>query len=891
MTRVRTAAAPLLAAVLLATLSLASAPRLLGAQHALAASSAPDAYDPAVPTPRSVLGYEVGERFTPHHMLMRYLQRLAAASPRIRLDTVARTFEGREVMLAVVTSEANQARIDAIRADAARLADPRGASDAELGAVAARTPAIAWMGYTVHGPEASGAEAAIALLYQLAAGRDAETRMLLDSLVVLVDPLQNPDGHERHVQDVMRMRTALGVPVHPAARIHSGTWPGPRTSHYHFDLNRDWYAQSHPETRGRIATMLRWHPHVATDLHEMGTNSTYFFPPTMDPVNKLVHPDIIRWWDIFAAANIAAFDANGWSFFRREGYDEFYPGYGSSWPIYTGAVGMTYEQASSRGGAIRRSDGTILTLQDAARHHYATSWATLGATARNASRRVRDYLAFRRGAIAEGMRDPLRAVVLERDAAGRADSLARRLIDNGIEVRRLTQSVELRNALEYTGTRQSRARVSSGAYVVDLAQPQGRLARVLLEPDAPLDSAFIRDELERRRTGQSERFYDVTAWALPYTFRVRTWGVDAVPGSTEPVTVGMLAPEATLVSAAGPAAVPAFGYAFAPGSESSLRLLAGLLADSVRVRFAPKAFRVGAHDFPGGGFVVAATRNDTSVHATVRRLAAAAGADVAPLSSAAATAGTDLGSNSVFPVRPPRIAMLGGEPVFGQSFGWTWYAFDQRLRYPTTQIDVDAAMGGALDDFDVLVVPSVSPGDFARRLGDSGRDRIAAWVRGGGTLVTLDAATAWLASERSGLSRFRALGDSALESDTTAGAPLPAGVPGAIVRAIADTLSPLLAGVDARELPILVNGSRIYETPDDLTPGELVVRYAPTSRLRIAGYLWPEVPARLGGTPYMWTESVGRGRVIAFAGEPNFRDLTRGLLPLFANAVFLGPSM
>ena len=884
MTRVRIAA-PLLVALLVLS------PRALPAQHALVASSGADAYDPAIPTPRSVLGYEVGERFTPHHQLMRYLERLAAASPRIRLDTVAHTFEGREVMLAIVTSEANQARIDAIRADAARLADPRGASDAELNAVVARTPAIAWMGYTVHGPEASGAEAAIALLYQLAAGRDAETRMLLDSLVVLVDPLQNPDGHERHAQDVMRMRTALGVPVHPAARIHSGTWPGPRTSHYHFDLNRDWYAQSHPETRGRIATMLRWHPHVATDLHEMGTNSTYFFPPTMDPVNKLVHPNILGWWDIYAAANIAAFDANGWSFFRREGYDEFYPGYGSSWPIYTGAVGMTYEQASSRGGAIRRADGTILTLQEAARHHYATSWATLGATARNARRRVRDYLDFRRGAIAEGSRGPLRAVVLERDAAGRADSLARRLVDNGIEVRRLTRSAELRNALEYGGSRQSRARVAAGAYVVDLAQPQGRLARVLLEPDAPLDSAFIADELERRRTGQSERFYDLTAWALPYTFRVRTWGVDAVPGATEPVTIGALAPQATTVSATAPAALPAFGYAFAPGSESSLRLLAGLLADSVRVRFAPKSFRVGEHRFPGGAFVVPAVRNDSTVHALVRRLAAEAGADVAPLSSAAAAEGTDLGSNSVFPVRPPRVAMLGGEPIFGQSFGWTWYAFDQRLHYPTTQIDVDAARGAALDEFDVLVVPSVSSGAFDRALGESGRDRIAAWVRGGGTLITTDAATEWLASERSGLSRFRVLSDTASRPDTATGAPLPAGVPGAIVRAVADTLSPLLAGIDAREIPVLVNGSRIFETPDDLEPGELVIRYAPTARLRIAGYLWPEVPGRLGGTPYMWTESVGRGRVIAFAGEPNFRDLTRGLLPLFANAVFLGPSM
>ncbi|HEY0971055.1 MAG TPA: M14 family zinc carboxypeptidase, partial [Gemmatimonadales bacterium] len=502
------------------------------AQHALAAGGP---YDPSVPTPASVLGYEVGERFTPHHMLMRYLDRVAAASPRVRLDTVAHTFEGREVMLVVVTSEANQGRLGEIRAGAARLADPRGVPAGEMDALVRRMPTIAWMGFTVHGPEASGAEAAIALVYQLAAGQDAGTRMVLDSAVVLIDPLQNPDGHERHVQDVMRMRTALGVPVHPQARIHSGTWPGPRTSHYHFDMNRDWYAQSHPETRGRVSSMLEWWPHVAADLHEMGSNSTYFFPPPMAPVNALVQPDIVRWWDVFARANMAAFDANGWSYFRREGYDEFYPGYGSSWPIYGGAVGMTYEQASSRGGAIRRADGTVLTLSQAARQHYAAAWATVTTAARNARARVRDYAAFRQSAVSDADRAPFRAVAFARDSGGRADSLAQSLRRNGIEVHRLREAANVGGATEYGGAARGNASLPAGTYVVDFAQPQGRLARVLLETDAPLDSSFIAEELERRRVGMSERFYDMTAWSLPFTHRVRAWGLRTPPSGLEPV--------------------------------------------------------------------------------------------------------------------------------------------------------------------------------------------------------------------------------------------------------------------------------------------------------------------------------------------------------------------
>jgi hypothetical protein len=855
-------------------------PRVTVAQHALGGSGP---YDPAVPTPQSVLGYELGERFTPHHLLMRYLDRLAATSPRVRLDTVAHSVEGREVMMVIVTSPGNHGRLDAIRADAQRLADPRGAAAGELQAVVARMPAITWLGFTVHGPEASGVEAALGMLYQLAAGQDAETRLMLDSSVVLIDPVQNPDGHERHAQDVMRMRTSLGVPVHASARIHAGTWPGPRTSHYHFDLNRDWYAQSHPETRGRVSAMLEWWPHVAVDLHEMSSNSSYFFPPPMAPVNQIVHQSIRDWWNIYAAANIAAFDREAWSYFRREGYDEFYPGYGSSWPLYAGAVGMTYEQASSRGGAIMRTDGTVLTLREAARHHYAAAWATALETARRRASRVGDYLSYRQTAITDVARTPLRAVAFARDAEGRADSLAAKLLQNGIEVRRLGGQVAVTGATEFGATRAGSATLPAGSYVVDLAQPQGRLARALLEPDAPLDSSFVAEELERRRAGHSERFYDMTAWALPYTFRVRTWALGAMPAGSTPATA------ATLGAAPSVPAIAHYGYAFAPGTEAGLRLLAGLLADSVRVWYAPNRFSAGGAEFPSGAFVVRVAANDTSVHATVRRLATEAGARVTPLASAAVASGTDLGSNSVMPLRTPRVALLRDDPIAGQSFGYAWYAFDQRLRYPSTALDVSAITGAALDDFDVLVVPSVSPAAFSRALGDAGRDRLAGWVRGGGVLITIDAATDWLASERSGLSRLRTWRDST-RADSSAGAPLPAEVPGAIVRALVDRGSPLTAGIAEAEIPVQMFSSRLYRGPRDVGPGEVVIRYAPVERLRLAGYLWPEVPERLADTPYLWTEQVGRGRVIGFTADPNFRDLWRGLYPLFANAVLLGPS-
>ena len=861
---------------------LLTVPAGVGAQHSYSPSGT---FDPAVPTPRAVLGYEVGERFTPHHMLMRYIDRLATTSQRIRVDTVAHTFEGRESVVVIATSAANHARMEQILRDARRIGDPRGASQGDIATAVARMPSIAWLGYTVHGGEASGTEAAIALMYQLAAGRDAETQRILDSVVVLIDPVQNPDGHERHVQDVIRNRGAFGVPRTPGAMIHQGNWPGPRTSHYYFDLNRDWFLHSHPETRGRVATFNTWYPHVAVDLHEMGSNSTYFFAPPMEPINKNVHASILKWWDIYARANAAAFDRRGWSYFTREGYDEFYPGYGVSWPILTGAVGMTYEQASSGGGAIRRSDGTVLTLRDAAHHHYTAAWATVTTTAARRTERVRDYAAFRQSAINDAAGSPMRAIVIEQDGQGRADSLASRLIANGIGVRRLAGETNIPDATLFGGATQA-TRVPTGSYVVDLAQPQGRLAKALLEPDAVLDSSFIRQELESRRTNQPERFYDVTAWSLPHTFRVRAYTTRSVPAGTDVTAAAFASP--TRQGRATLPPPPAYGYAFAPGSEASIRMLALLLRDSVRVWYAPRSFRAGHSSFPQGAFLVRIAANDSSVHRRVHDAVMASGAAVAGLGSALVDAGTDLGSNSVFPIQIPRVALVGGSPIQGNSFGFAWYAFDQRIGYPVATVAA-SNLAGLLPDFDVVVIPSVSAGALDNVLGDGGRNALGAWVRGGGVLVTLDGATAWLAGERAGLARLRLRRDSA-RADSSGGAPLPADVPGAILRAFGDTLSPLLAGVRPPEIPVLMFSDRVYNVPRDLRAGEAVIRYAPESRLRLAGYMWPEVPARVANSPYLWTERVGRGRVIGFAGDPNFRDMWRGLLPIFANAVLLGGS-
>ena len=857
-----------------------AAVRPLGAQHAFADSGG--RYDPAVPTPRAILGYELGARFTPQRLINRYIERIAASSRRVKVDTVGRTFEGREMLILTVTSEANHARLAEIQRDARRVADPRGAAPGEVDAAVRRLPAIVWLEHSVHGGEASGVEAGLGLLYQLAAGTDAETRVALDSAVVLIDPNENPDGRERHTHDVERTWSAQGVPSEPGALNNAGSWPGPRTSHYYFDLNRDWFIQSHPESRGRVKAFMQWWPQVAVDLHEQGSSATFYFAPPREPDNKNNPPHLPKWFDIFAAAHGAAFDQHGWSYFRREGYDSFYPGYGEGWPMLTGSVGMLFESASSSGGAVRRNDGILRTLRQAAWEHYTAEWATVRTSARRRAELVRDYATSRAEAIAKHARGPMRAVVFERDAQGRADSLVAKLRDNGVEVSRLTSDVTIADGTPYVALASGPARVKGGSYVVDFSQPQGHLAKALLEPDAELDSAFVKFELELRRTGQRNRFYDITAWSMPMAYRVRAWWVRSVPPGATPVT--------DLARDAMPGvARPRYGYAFEPGSEASVRLLATLLRDSVRVWYAPKPFVSGGARFAHGAFVVRVAVNRDDVHDVVAARATEAGARVFPIASAGVDEGTDLGSNSVVPVLAPRVALVGSAPIQGNAFGFAWYALDQRIGYPTTLVDAAFLAGGDIDRFTVIVIPSVQGAAFDRALGDAGRARLAEWVRGGGVLITLDGATAWLAQERVGLVRTRVKRDST-RADSSGGAPLPAGLPGVLARATFDTLSPLMAGVEAGEIPVFANSDRILTVPKDLSAGEAVIRFAPENRVRLSGYFWPEMPARLALSPYLWTERAGRGRVIAFAHDPVYRDLYRGLLPIFANAVLLGGS-
>ena len=577
-------------------------------------------YATGVPRPADVLGYAPGTFHTTWAGQERYLATLAAARPeRVRREAFGRTVEARERSLFIVSSPANLARLDAILAANAKLADPRGTGAAEVERLARETPTTVWLNYSIHGDESASFEAMMQVAYQLVAGEDATTRDILDRCVVLMNPAHNPDGHERFVTWINAH--GQGDPEHWALeQQRSQPWGiYGRLTHYKFDPNRDALAMSQPESQQESREIRRWHPQVFVDHH--GQVASFFFPPTSEPTNwTLPLDDYRRWVERFGRANAAAFDRFGWNYYVRDVFDFHATGYWDIWPTLMGAIGMTYETDGGGNLAYRRDDGTVVTMRDGMAKHFVASLTTLETAAKFREERLRDMAAFARASSTPPAAGP-KAYVLDASDPLRAAALAENLMHAGVEVRWLGRAFTVRSTrglwsdpqslpapkqgkgLARAGTPSAPARVAGartfehGAFVVDLAQPASRVARALLEEDHSVDTSFAREELAtyarnlhrgRRAPAEPYRFYDITAWALPLSYGVPVYAVAEMPAGA--VLLAEPTPSAAPLPGDAPTGATSAPAPTVPPDESS-----ETLPDSaaVGVPFTARTSRVG----------------------------------------------------------------------------------------------------------------------------------------------------------------------------------------------------------------------------------------------------------------------------------------------------------
>ena len=697
-------------------------------------------YDPKIPTLAQVVGHASGDQVTTPEQIGTYLRALAQAAPeRTRLTEYARTWEGRPLWLLVIGSPERMAKLDQVKADIKRLADPRGLAPSEADRLVASAPVVVWLVHGVHGNEISSGDAALLEAYHLLAARgDAGVEAVLRDALVLIDPMQNPDGRARFIFQNLQGQAAAPDPA-PYNAEHDEPWPGGRSNHYLFDMNRDWFAQTQPETRGRITVALDYFPQVNVDLHEQGGNNSYYFAPPADPLNPHYTKSQIAGFDLFGRANGARFDERGWAYYIREVYDGFYPGYGDSWPMLHGSIGMTYEQASARALSFTRTDGTVLTFRDGVLHHFNAAITTAITAARNRERLVRDFLDYRRSAVSEGEKAAVRDYVLvPGHDPSRAAALARNLATQGIEVRRAAEPLRL-------GTRT----IPAGAYVVSNAQPAARLVRNLLDLDTRQDAPFIARQEARRQRRQPDQIYDITGWSLPlvYDVEVATSAV-AITVRTTPVPSSYDAAPTPRTVAAGKV-----GY-LVPWGTAAAALTVDALKQGLRVTSIGGEFTLGGRTYPIGTALVRTAGNPADLQTRMAGLSTRHGAEVVPIDSAYVESGTSLGSPENGFIKLPRVLLAWDQPTGTLSAGWTRYVLERRYGQAVTAVRTSALGRVDFADFDVVVLPS---GNYAGPIGDAVLARLKDWIRLGGTLVTLAEATRWAATGAVGLLDTNAL--------------------------------------------------------------------------------------------------------------------------------------
>ncbi len=856
-------------------------------------------YDPAIPTIKQVLGHDHGEVITPPEGIAQYLQALQKAAPmRTRLIEYAKSWEGRPLWLLVVGRADRMAKLDQVTADLRRFADPRSVSAADGDRLARELPVVVWLMHGVHGNEISSADAALAEAYHLLASQgDAGVDAVTRDALVLIDPMQNPDGRARFVFQNLHGRAAAPDSA-PYSAEHDEPWPGGRVNHYNFDMNRDWFAQSQPETRGRIKVGLEYVPQVTVDLHEQGGDNAYYFAPPAEPLNPHITKSQIAAWELIGRANGARFDERGWAYYIREVYDAFYPGYGDSWPTFQGSIGMTYEQASARGLTFARSDGDTLTYRDGVMHHFNAAITTAITAARNRERLMRDYLDYRRSAIAEGEKGPIREyVIVPGQDPSRAELLARNLATQGIDVRRANEPIKL-------GTRT----LPIGTYLVSNAQPTARLARNLLDPRTEQPAEFIRKQEERRKMRLSDQIYDITAWNLPMLF-----DVEMVPSATA-VSV-----KATPVPSQYDAPMPARTIAAAkvgylmPWGSGAVALSADALTQGIRIRSVGGAFTHNGRSYPIGTAFFRTVENPADLNAKLAALAARHRVEIVPIDSSWVDDGTSLGSNDVQALKAPKVLLVWDTPTNTLSAGWTRYVLERRFGQSVTAVRTSSLARANFNDYDVIVMPS---GNFAGTINDAVLNRVKDWLRSGGTLVTMAEATRWATGASVGL-----LDTTGLLKDGKPDVPPPSGAtgatgatgasgakpgeafdydkaiqpdrerpasqPGAILRVTLDTNHWLTAGSDA-ETQVLIEGNRVF-APLKLNSGRNVGIYGTKDQLIASGLIWPEAQDILVQKAFLMHQPFGQGHVIGFAEDPNYRAFTESTMLLFMNAVLLGP--
>ena len=802
-----------------------------------------------IKSPDDFLGYPLGTKFTPHHQIVAYFKYLAGSHKNIRLISYGKTYENRELMAAVISSPDNMSRLEEIRKQNLSI------SKGEVST--AKQPVILWMSYNVHGNEASSSETAMKTLYTLAETSFGRSREWLENTVVIIDPCLNPDGRERYV-NFYNSVAAAKPNANPAAREHNEPWPRGRVNHYYFDLNRDWAWQTQIETQQRLALYHEWMPEVHIDFHEQSYNDPYYFAPAAEPVHQDITP-FQREFQIIAGKNNAKyFDENGWQYFTKERFDLLYPSYGDTYPLYSGAIGMTYEQGGINAGlAVRVASGDTLTLKDRISHHFTTGMATLETVSGHAGLLISQFAKYFEHAAATPPGN-YKSYVVKADNLNRLRKLAELLSKNHIEY--AFGGGKTMNGYSFDTKQTASFKIQRNDLVVNSKQPAAVLANVLFEPETKVTDSNT---------------YDITAWALPYAYGLTAFGTkEHVTGAFPALDEQADAPDV---------AEKPYAWILAWNGLEDAKILIALQRLGIKVRMAEQAFTIGTKVYPAGSLLIYRIENEKvnkEISDKVSAVSKEYNRAFASISSGFVQNGKDFGS-TVYPLLTvPKVAMVADEDVSASSAGEIWHFFEQELKYPLNIIHEDDLGDLELSTTNVLILPD---GEYLRK----NIEKLENWIHRGGKVILIEEAI----SSVIGIKPFEIKkkefpvppdSDNLVrmykqkDQDDTADA-----IPGAIYKVNLDHTHPLTRGL-GEFYYTLKTDDKIYEL---LPKGWNVGVLKPNALM--AGVVGRNIQKKLSSGLVFGVQPAEKGSIIYFSTNVLFRSFWESGKLLFTNAIFL----
>ncbi|GGG49905.1 peptidase M14 [Croceivirga lutea] len=808
-------------------------------------------YDSAIPTPKQIIGHEVGEWHVTHDKLMFYMQTLAAASDRITIENRGQTFEGRPILLLTVTTPENHNNIDKIRADHIALTEKSGAS-----LNTADMPIVVYQGFSIHGNEPSGSNAALAYAYYLAAAQGSEIESLLGNTIILLDPSFNPDGLQRFAYWA-NVHRSQNLNPDPNDREYSEVWPGGRTNHYWFDMNRDWLPVQLPESRARIKTFHKWLPNILTDHHEMGTNSTFFFQPgeptRVHPLTPKINQELTAEIGTYHAK---ALDKIGSLYYSEENYDDYYYGKGSTFPDVNGSIGILFEQGSSR-GHIQESENGILTFPFTVRNQFTTALSTIEA-AKNMRSKILDYQRqYYKDILSEGASNRTKAYVFgdEKDAA-KTWHLAEILERHKIKFHELASDAKI-NGKQYK---------KGNAYVVPMNQKNPRLIRAMFE---------------KRTQFTDSLFYDISAWTFPLAFNL---------DYTELTTLTNAGNEITKLEPlqGGVTGKSAYAYLFEWHEYYSPKALNAIVNKGIRAKVAKTPFTLQSKSYDYGTIMIPVQNQNLNADDLYTFLS-----DVAKEShltitavSTGLTKGIDLGSNDFDPIKKQQVAILVGDGVRSYDAGEIWHLFDTRYNMKITKLDTKDFNRTDLSRYTDIIIPS---GWGSAMLDKKGAEKLKTWVRNGGTVIGFRTIANWF--KNNDFLKLKMREDTLVaknirfdQRNDFRGAQVTGG---AIFEAKIDRSHPVAFGYKNNSLPLFRN-TNIYLEPEEDSYNN-PIQY--TNNPLLSGYISEENEELIKNSVPFKARRMGSGRVILFTDNTNFRAFWYGTNKLMMNAIFFGQMM